>query len=298
MPESAAPTLPRWLNAAVPTLVVAVFVLACLPSLSWGLWLDETTLAWQAEAGWAVARDRLGEPVQGVLIGYIAALFYFPGPQMEVWLRIPAVDRGACEPLPRPPPGRDVRGQGDGPAGDGAAGGNAADVDLRHAGAPVFARDGRLPGHAVGRCAVARHAKPAARPAVLGRVRAGGVPAFPVRRVRGGSGFSRVAPRAPQAAGPLAGTRRVGRTVGAADVAAVAAASASVALPREPVRAASPDLGNLAGLLLPSTVLLSLVAFAFLLVPPNTRRRALDGLRAPGARPALALAWFWFSRRP
>ena len=31
MPESAPPTLPRWMQAAVPTLVVAVFVLACLP---------------------------------------------------------------------------------------------------------------------------------------------------------------------------------------------------------------------------------------------------------------------------
>ena len=59
-----------------------------------------------------------------------------------------------------------------------------------------------------------------------------------------------------------------------------------------------PTLADLAELLIPSTVLLSLVAFAFLLVPPNTRRRALDGLRAPGARPALALAWFWFLAPP
>ena len=49
------------------------------PALSWGLWQDETTMAWQAEAGWTIVRDKLGDPAQSVLFGYMEALFYFPG---------------------------------------------------------------------------------------------------------------------------------------------------------------------------------------------------------------------------
>ena len=91
MSEAGAPDLPRWAKAALAALVAATLVVSCLPTLSWGLWQDETTMAWQAEAGWAIARDRLGDPAQSVLFGYIEALFYFPGPHMEAWLRAPAV---------------------------------------------------------------------------------------------------------------------------------------------------------------------------------------------------------------
>src|SRR4029079_12883975 len=61
------------------------------------LWLYETFVAWQAEAGWAIARDKLGDPAQSVLFGYIEALFYFPGsPHMELWLRVPALIGGGA----------------------------------------------------------------------------------------------------------------------------------------------------------------------------------------------------------
>ena len=67
-----------------------------------GLWQDETQIVWQAEGGWTIVRDKLGDPAQLVLFGYVEALFYFPGsPRMELWLRLPAVLGGIASGLLR-----------------------------------------------------------------------------------------------------------------------------------------------------------------------------------------------------
>jgi hypothetical protein len=76
----------------VVALVACAIIVGWGPRLSWGLWLDETYIPWQAEAGWAIARDKRGDPAQSLLFGYVEALFYFPGsPHMEFWLRVPAL---------------------------------------------------------------------------------------------------------------------------------------------------------------------------------------------------------------
>jgi hypothetical protein len=83
---------PRWLLIVVGALAAVTIVVAWGPRLSWGLWLDETFVAWQAEAGWSIARDKMGNPAQSVLFGYLESLFYFPSsPHMELWLRLPPV---------------------------------------------------------------------------------------------------------------------------------------------------------------------------------------------------------------
>ncbi|HEY7372485.1 MAG TPA: glycosyltransferase family 39 protein [Polyangia bacterium] len=95
MSEPGAAPAPRWLLAVVAAATVVMLVVGWGPRLQWGLWLDETFVAWQAEAGWTIARDKLGDPAQSVLFGYIEALFYFPGsPHMELWLRLPALIGG------------------------------------------------------------------------------------------------------------------------------------------------------------------------------------------------------------
>jgi len=83
----------RWTQGLLAVLVIAIVVACCRSALSWGLWLDETTMAWQAEAGWGLLRDtRFGDPAQLLLFGYIEGLFYRAGsPHMEALLRIPAV---------------------------------------------------------------------------------------------------------------------------------------------------------------------------------------------------------------
>lgn len=95
MSEPGAVGAPRWLRATVVVLSALTIAVAWGSRLSWGLWLDETFVAWQAEAGWSIARDKLGDPAQSVLFGYLEALFYFPGsPHMEAWLRVPALIGG------------------------------------------------------------------------------------------------------------------------------------------------------------------------------------------------------------
>jgi hypothetical protein len=83
----------RWTQGLLAVLVIAIVVACCRPALSWGLWLDETTMAWQAEAGFGLLRDtRFGDPAQSLLFGYIEAVFYRAGsPHMEALLRIPSV---------------------------------------------------------------------------------------------------------------------------------------------------------------------------------------------------------------
>jgi hypothetical protein len=83
--------IPTGLRVGYAVLLVAVVVVGWAPRLLWGLKLDETFSAWQAEGGWALARTKLGNPGQSILFGYIEALFYFPhAPHMELWLRVPA----------------------------------------------------------------------------------------------------------------------------------------------------------------------------------------------------------------
>ncbi|HXI59751.1 MAG TPA: hypothetical protein VNO55_26975, partial [Polyangia bacterium] len=84
--------IPRWLRITFIFLVAAVVVMGWVPRLLWGLKLDETFSAWQAQGGWTVARAKLANPGQSILFGYVEALFYFPrAPHMELWLRLPAV---------------------------------------------------------------------------------------------------------------------------------------------------------------------------------------------------------------
>jgi hypothetical protein len=84
--------VPRWLRIVFIVLVAAVVVVGWAPRLLWGLKLDETFSAWQAEGGWTIARAKLANPGQSILFGYVEALFYFPhAPHMELWLRLPAV---------------------------------------------------------------------------------------------------------------------------------------------------------------------------------------------------------------
>jgi hypothetical protein len=91
---------PRWLLIVVGALAAVAVVVAWGARLSWGLWQDETHIAWQAEGGWTIVRDKLGDPAQSVLFGYLEALFYFPGsPHMELWLRLPAVLGGIASGL-------------------------------------------------------------------------------------------------------------------------------------------------------------------------------------------------------
>src|SRR4029079_6714224 len=75
MSEPGAAPAPRWLLAVVAAATVVMLVVGWGSRLQWGLWLDETFVAWQAEAGWAIALDKLGDPAQSVLFGYIEALF-------------------------------------------------------------------------------------------------------------------------------------------------------------------------------------------------------------------------------
>ena len=91
---------PLWLLIVVGALAAVAIVVAWGARLSWGLWQDETQVAWQAEGGWTIVRDKLGDPAQSVLFGYLEALFYFPGsPRMELWLRLPAVLGGIASGL-------------------------------------------------------------------------------------------------------------------------------------------------------------------------------------------------------
>ena len=91
---------PLWLLIVVGALAAVAIVVAWGARLSWGLWQDETQMVWQAEGGWTIVRDKLGDPAQWVLFGYVEALLYFPGsPRMELWLRLPAVLGGIASGL-------------------------------------------------------------------------------------------------------------------------------------------------------------------------------------------------------
>ena len=193
MSEAGAPDLPRWAKATLAALVAATLVVSCLPALSWGLWQDETTMAWQAEAGWAIARDRLGDPAQSVLFGYIEALFYFPGPHMEAWLRAPAVIGTLASLFLVYRLAEMFVGKGSGLLALVPLAASPLILTYSTAGAPVYAGAGGVPGHAVGCRALARDAQLAARPDVRGRVRGGRPPAVPVRRVCRRARFPRLA---------------------------------------------------------------------------------------------------------
>ena len=58
---------PRWLLVVVGALAAVTIVVAWGARLSWGLWLDETFVAWQAEGGWSIVRDKLGDPAVGAV---------------------------------------------------------------------------------------------------------------------------------------------------------------------------------------------------------------------------------------
>ena len=107
--------------------------------------------------------------------------------------------------------------------------------------------------------------------AVFGRVRARGPPAFPVRPLCGRSGFSRLAPPTRQAAGALAAARTVGRLVGALLMPLFPLLGRLSRFP--PSALGIPSLADLTELLDPVTVMLSLVAFASLLVAADTAAR-------------------------
>ena len=83
---------PRALRVVTAILLAGIVIFSWLPRLRWGLRLDETFSAWQAEGGWSIARTKLTNPGQTPLFGYIEALVYFPGTSfMEIALRMPAV---------------------------------------------------------------------------------------------------------------------------------------------------------------------------------------------------------------
>jgi hypothetical protein len=82
----------RALHVVTACLLALAIGFCWLPRLRFGLSLDETFSAWQAEGGWALARTRLENPGQTPLFGYIEALVYHPGTSfMEIALRMPAV---------------------------------------------------------------------------------------------------------------------------------------------------------------------------------------------------------------
>ena len=297
MSERAAADLPRWMKAAVPAVVVAILIGACLPSLSWGLWTDETTMAWQAEAGWAVARDKLGDPAQSVLFGYIEALFYFPGPHMELWLRVPVVvgTLASCFLIHRV--AEMFAGKGTG---------LLAMVAL--AGSPVmltYSTQARPYSLALAACLTTLWG--VARWLETGSWRYG--LAFSVAfaiavHLHFLFGFFSVVPafivwRRARDKRPIA-WRRLSLWVGL---------SAALILPLlpllrrlsrfpDPSALGLPSLADLKDILMPDTLMLSLIAFASLLVLPLTRRPGLDGLKTPATRSALALATFWFLGPP
>ena len=297
MSEAGAPDLPRWAKATLAALVAATLVVSCLPALSWGLWQDETTMAWQAEAGLAIARDRLGDPAQSVLFGYIETLFYFPGPHMEAWLRVPAVI------------------------------GTLASLFLVYRLAEMFV------GKGSGLLALAPLAaspliltySTQARPYTLALaaclVTLWGVARWlETRSWRYGLTFAVAFAGAVHlqflfgvfAVVPAFLVWRHARRkqpIAWLQLAAWTAVSALLMLPLvivlrrlsrfpDPSAVPLPTVAYLADALSPSVVLLSLVAFAFLLVPPRLRRRALAGLKAPDIRPPLALGVFWFVAPP
>jgi hypothetical protein len=80
----------RWLTGG---LLAVMMVAGWGPGLAWGLWLDETFTAWQVDAGFrAIAASKLANPGQSALFAYIEAPFYFPHTRaMELALRIPAL---------------------------------------------------------------------------------------------------------------------------------------------------------------------------------------------------------------
>ena len=295
--EAGAPDLPRWAKATLAALVAATLVVSCLPALSWGLWQDETTMAWQAEAGWAIARDRLGDPAQSVLFGYIEALFYFPGPHMEAWLRAPAVI------------------------------GTLASLFLVYRLAEMFVGKGSgllalvpLAGSPL-MLTYSTQARPYSLALAACLVTLWGVARWlETRSWRHGLTFAvafAVAVHLQFLFGVFAVVpaflvwrhARRKQPIAWLQLSAWTALSALLMLPLvimlrrlsrfpDPSAVPLPTVAYLADALSPSVVLLSLVAFAFLLVPATVRRRALAGLKAPDIRPPLALGAFWFVAPP
>jgi len=295
--EAGAPDLPRWAKAALAALVAATLVVSCLPTLSWGLWQDETTMAWQAQAGWAIARDRLGDPAQSVLFGYIEALFYFPGPHMEAWLRAPAVI------------------------------GTLASLFLVYRLAEMFVGKGSgllalvpLAGSPL-MLTYSTQARPYSLALAACLVTLWGVARWlETRSWRHGLTFAvafAVAVHLQLLFGIFAVVpafliwRRARRQQPIAwlQLAAWTGLSALLMLPLvimlrrlsrfpDPSAVPVPTIADLADALSPSVVLLSLLPFVFLLAPASVRRRTLAGLRGPDIRPPLALGAFWFVAPP
>ena len=79
-------------------LVAGAVIVGWGPRLFWGLWLDETFTAWQAEGGWTgIFPDKLTNPGQSALYAYLEAAFYFPhSKHMELWLRLPSLAGAAA----------------------------------------------------------------------------------------------------------------------------------------------------------------------------------------------------------
>ena len=80
----------RWVTA----ILLAIMIVAGWgPRFRWGLWLDETFVAWQVDAGWsAIFSTKLVNPGQSALFAYLEAPFFLPHARaMEVTLRLPAL---------------------------------------------------------------------------------------------------------------------------------------------------------------------------------------------------------------
>ena len=73
-------------------LCAAAFLLAWLPRLHWGFWIDETGTFWMACRGWREAINRTATwPAQSILFSVIESFFVSRGAWMEPLLRIPSV---------------------------------------------------------------------------------------------------------------------------------------------------------------------------------------------------------------
>jgi len=291
MSEPGAVGAPRWLRATVVVLAALTIAIGWGSRLSWGLWLDETFVAWQAEAGWSIARDKLGDPAQSVLFGYIEALFYFPGsPHMEAWLRVPALIGGVVSCWLAGRLAERLAGAGTAPLAFVAMVGSSQMV--------VFSTQARPYTCAVAACLAS----------LWGLVRW-----LETRRRRHGAAFAiglalavhlhlLFATFAVVPAFYLWQRARSGHRVDWRGLLGWLGLTAALLLPLIPLlrrmsRGVDPSaiglqsLGEALGELIPGTVLLSLVAFVFLLVP--NRRIAGSAVRAALDRAPLGLAAFW-----
>jgi hypothetical protein len=291
MPAPGAADTPRWLWPPSVTLIAAAIVIGWGARLSWGLWLDETIAPWQAEAGWAIARDKLADGTQSVLFGYLEALVYFPAsPRMELWLRVPALLGGIASCLLAHRLAEQLVGRGTG-----------LPALLAMVGSPqmiIHATQARPYTLAVA----------AALASLLGLARW-----LETRRRRHGLLFSLAlalcghlnvlfAAFAVVPAVLVYQHARRGLPIDWRALSRWVALTAVLLAPLVPLLSkvahgpdtsalGLPPLGQALRELLPGTVLVSLVAFAFLLVP--TRGRPLPALREPTLRPPLVLATVW-----